>query len=215
MKKIFKQLTNINRRRKLWVSVILLGILIVFTTLFYSQRMCINQTEEELLKTADYIKMQCTAYDQCASSEKEEYSLMLQNILGGYQISAVGTIIVADEDKIIASNNTDFTGQKTADNDIIQILKENTDSGSITHIPINHSYGVMVEWKDYYIYVYMPEGQIYPPMHRNTQIALLLYSAIAYTCMLQSKNAEKKRKKLELKKIRLFRYQVQPHPFSE
>lgn len=200
MKKIFKQLTNINRRGKLWVSVILLGILIVFTTLFYSQRMCINQTEEELLKTADYIKMQCTAYDQCASSEKEEYSLMLQNILEGYQVPAVGTIIVADEDKIIASNNTDFTGQKTADNDIIQILKENTDSGSITHIPINHNYGIMVEWKDYYIYVYMPEGQIYPPMHRNTQIALLLYSAIAGTCMLQSKNAEKKRKKLELKK---------------
>lgn len=73
---------------------------------------------------------------------------MLQNILEGYQVPAVGTIIVADEDKIIASNNTDFTGQKTADNDI----------------------------------------------------ALLLYSAIAGTCMLQSKNAEKKRKKLELKK---------------
>lgn len=201
MKKIFKQLTNINRRRKLWVSVILLGILIVFTTLFYSQRMCINQTEEELLKTADYIKIQYAAYDcYISNSEKPEYTLMLQNILEGYQVPAVGTIIVADEDKIIASNNTDFTGQKTADNDIIQILKENTDSGSITHIPINHSYGIMVEWKDYYIYVYMPEGQIYPPMHRNTQIALLLYSAIAGTCMLQSKNAEKKRKKLELKK---------------
>ena len=186
MKKIFKQLTNINRRGKLWVSVILLGILIVFTTLFYSQRMCINQTEEELLKTADYIKIQYAAYDcYISNSEKPEYSLMLQNILEGYQIPAVGTIIVADEDKIIASNNTDFTGQKTADNDIIQILKENTDSGSITHIPINHSYGVMVEWKDYYIYVYIPEGQIYPPMHRNTQIALLLYSAIAGTCMLQ------------------------------
>lgn len=196
-----KKETEKNRSRKLWLSVILLGILIVFITAFCSQRMCIDQTEEELLKTADYIKMQCTVYEHYIDQSKgSEYSSMLQNLLEGYQISGSGTLIVTDGDKIIASNNTELIGEKTADNEEIQILKENADSGTITHIPTNHSYGLVSEWEDYYIYAYLSENEIYPLMHRNTQIALLIYAAVAGTCMLQVKNADSKRKKHEMER---------------
>lgn len=55
----------------------------------------------------------------------------IQRLLNGYRKGQDGTIIVADEGVIIASNNTGLIGQSTTDyGDIIQKLKNHETVGT-------------------------------------------------------------------------------------
>ena len=56
------------------------------------------------------------------------YTLTIQSLLNGYRKDRDGTIIVADEGVIIASNYTGLIGQSTTDYEAIQKLKDHADS---------------------------------------------------------------------------------------
>ena len=48
------------------------------------------------------------------------YTLTIQRLLNGYGVQKDGTIIVADEGVVVASNDESLLGQNTADNEVIQ-----------------------------------------------------------------------------------------------
>ena len=51
------------------------------------------------------------------------YTLTIQGLLNGYSIQKDGTIIVADDGIVVASNNESLLGQNTADNEVVQDRK--------------------------------------------------------------------------------------------
>ena len=62
------------------------------------------------------------------------YTLTIQGLLNGYSTQKDGTIIVADEGIVVASNDESLLGQNTADNEVVQAMKKHTDSQHIYHL---------------------------------------------------------------------------------
>ena len=62
------------------------------------------------------------------------YTLTIQGLLNGYSVQKDGTIIVADEGIVVASNEESLLGQNTADNEVVQAMKKHTDSQHIYHL---------------------------------------------------------------------------------
>ena len=87
------------------------------------------------------------------------YTLTIQGLLNGYSIQKDGTIIVADDGIVVASNNESLLGQNTADNEVVQAMKKHTDSQHIYHLKNEGTgcYGIMLKQRDYYIYAYLPD----------------------------------------------------------
>lgn len=91
------------------------------------------------------------------------YTLTIQDLLNGYSIQKDGTIIVADEGIVVASNDGSLLGQNTADNEVVQAMKRHTDSQHIYHLKKEGSgcYGIMLKQRDYYIYAYLPDAEVF------------------------------------------------------
>ena len=62
------------------------------------------------------------------------YTLTIQSLLNGYSTQKDGTIIVADNGVVVASNDEKLLGQSTTDNEVVQALKKHKDSQQIYHL---------------------------------------------------------------------------------
>jgi len=91
------------------------------------------------------------------------YTLTIQGLLNGYSTQKDGTIIVADEGIIVASNDESLLRQNTADNEVVQAMKKHTDSQHIYHLRKEGTgcYGIMLKQCDYYIYAYLPDTEVF------------------------------------------------------
>ncbi len=91
------------------------------------------------------------------------YTLTIQKLLSGYSSQKDGTIIVANKGAVIASNDESLLGQDTADNEVVQAMKNHTDSQHIFHLKNEGTgcYGIMLKQRDYYIYAYLPDTEVF------------------------------------------------------
>ena len=91
------------------------------------------------------------------------YTLTIQGLLKGYSTRKDGTIIVADNGIVVASNDESLLGQNTADNEVVQAMKRHTDSQHIYHLKNEGigCYGIMLKQRDYYIYAYLPDTEVF------------------------------------------------------
>ena len=91
------------------------------------------------------------------------YTLTIQGLLKGYSTQKDGTIIVADNEIVVASNDESLLGQNTADNEVVQAMKRHTDSQHIYHLKNEGigCYGIMLKQRDYYIYAYLPDTEVF------------------------------------------------------
>ena len=105
------------------------------------------------------------------------YNLTVQGLLNGYSVPKDGTIIVADEGVVVASNDESLLGQNTADNEVVQAMKKHTDSQHIHHL--NNAgtkcYGIMLKQRDYYIYAYLPDTEVLHNLPFSVTSVILLY----------------------------------------
>ena len=108
------------------------------------------------------------------------YTLTIQGLLNGYSIQKDGTIIVADDGIVVASNNESLLGQNTADNEVVQAMKKHTDSQHIYHLRKEGSgcYGVMLKQRDYYIYAYLPDMEVFRNLPLSVISVIFLYFLI-------------------------------------
>ena len=108
------------------------------------------------------------------------YTLTIQSLLKGYNTEKDGTIIVADKGKIIASNDEKLLAQDVADNEIIQKMKKHTDSRHILHLKNKGTgcYGIMLKQRDYYIYMYLPDKEVFSNMPLSVTGVVFLYLII-------------------------------------
>ena len=140
------------------------------------------------LDEGGYINMAATArsdaegvivsYFYISPETAQSYSLTQQSLLEGYEVSSDGILVVADEGKVIASNNSELINQSVADNEILQTIKEHGDSQHIYHIASNHSYGLMLKQRDYYIFAYITDRSVFSGLLMNLMVIMLTYVLI-------------------------------------
>ena len=105
------------------------------------------------------------------------YTLTIQGLLNGYSVQKDGTIIVADEGSIVASNDESLLGQNTTDNEVVQAMKKHTDSQHIYHLKKEGTgcYGIMLKQRDYYIYAYLPDNEVFHNLPLSVISVIFLY----------------------------------------
>ena len=108
------------------------------------------------------------------------YTLTIQGLLNGYSIQKDGTIIVADDGIVVASNDESLLGQNTADNEVVQAMKKHTDSQHIYHLRKEGTgcYGIMLKQRDYYIYAYLPDTEVFRNLPLSVTAVVFLYLLI-------------------------------------
>ena len=111
------------------------------------------------------------------------YTLTIQGLLNGYSIQKDGTIIVADDGIVVASNNESLLGQNTADNEVVQAMKKHTDSQHIYHLKNEGTgcYGIMLKQRDYYIYAYLPDTEVFHNLPLSVAGVIFLYCLLFST----------------------------------
>ena len=105
------------------------------------------------------------------------YTLTIQGLLNGYSVQKDGMIIVADEGSIVASNDESLLGQNTTDNEVVQAMKKHTDSQHIYHLKKEGigCYGIMLKQRDYYIYAYLPDNEVFHNLPLSVISVIFLY----------------------------------------
>ena len=119
-------------------------------------------------------------YYYTSSEFVRNYTLTIQNLLNGYSTQKDGTIIVADKGTIVASNDESLLGQDTAGNQVVQAMKEHTDSQHIFHLKNEGTggYGIMLKQRDYYIYTYLPDTEVFRNLPLSVTAVVFLYLII-------------------------------------
>ena len=116
-------------------------------------------------------------YYYTSSEFARNYTLTIQSLLNGYSTQKDGTIIVADEGIVVASNDESLLGQNTADNEVVQAMKRHTDSQHIYHLKNEGTgcYGIMLKQRDYYIYAYLPDTEVFHNLPLSVISVIFLY----------------------------------------
>ena len=130
------------------------------------------------------------------------YTLTIQGLLNGYSIQKDGTIIVADEGIVVASNDESLLGQNTADNEVVQAMKKHTDSQHIYHLKNEGigCYGIMLKQRDYYIYAYIPDKKIFQNLPLNVIFVTFLYLLLLIVSWVRIQKTSAEREKQEREK---------------
>ena len=129
------------------------------------------------------------------------YTLTIQNLLSGYSSQKDGTIIVANKGAVIASNDESLLGQDTADNEVVQAMKNHTDSQHIFHLKNEGTgcYGIMLKQRDYYIYAYLPDTEVFHNLPLSVLGVIFFYFLIfgLFLFWRYKANQEHQKQKLE------------------
>ena len=105
------------------------------------------------------------------------YTLTIQGLLNGYSVQKDGTIIIADDGIVVASNDESLLGQNTTGSGVIQEMKKHTDSQHIYHLKNEGTgcYGIMLKQRDYYIYAYLPDTEVFHNLPLSVASVIFLY----------------------------------------
>ena len=130
------------------------------------------------------------------------YTLTIQNLLSGYSTRKDGTIIVADKGTVIASNDESLLGQNTADSEVVQAMKNHTDSQHIFHLKNEGTgcYGIMLKQRDYYIYAYLPDTEVFHNLPLSVTGVIFLYFLIFSIFLFWGYRTNQAQQKQELEK---------------
>ena len=111
------------------------------------------------------------------------YTLTIQGLLNGYSVQKDGTIIIADDGIVVASNDESLLGQNTTGSGVIQEMKKHTDSQHIYHLKNEGTgcYGIMLKQRDYYIYAYLPDTEVFHNLPLSVAGAIFLYCLLFST----------------------------------
>ena len=130
------------------------------------------------------------------------YTLTIQGLLNGYSVQKDGTIIVADDGPVVASNDESMLGQNTSGNEVVQAMKKHTDSQHIYHLKNEGTgcYGIMLKQRDYYIYAYLPDIEVFHNLPLSVAGVVFLYFLIFSIFLFWSHRTNQVHQKLEQEK---------------
>ena len=117
------------------------------------------------------------AYYHTTAEYARNYTLTIQGSLAGYNTRDDGVIVVANGDRIIASNDEELADTKVEDSRILQQIKLNLSSAEVGHFKCDGStyFGGLDRSRDYYIYAYVSDRMVATDMVKNMMAALIIY----------------------------------------
>ena len=117
------------------------------------------------------------AYYHTTAEYARNYTLTIQGSLAGYNTRDDGVIVVANGDRIIASNDEALADTKVEDSRILQQIKSNLSSAEVGHFKCDGStyFGGLDRSRDYYIYAYVSDRMVATDMVKNMMAALIIY----------------------------------------
>ena len=117
------------------------------------------------------------AYYHTTAEYARNYTLTIQGSLAGYNTRDDGVIVVADGDRIIASNDEELADTKVEDSRILQQIKSNLSSAAVGHFKCDGGtyFGGLDRSRDYYIYAYVSDRMVATDMVKNMMAALIIY----------------------------------------
>ena len=149
------------------------------------------------------------AYNYTPAEYARTYTLMIQSLLAGYNPLTDGTILVADDGQVIASNDQALIGEKTKNLPVVQALKENAGSRHLVNISKEAVYGIMLRQRDHYIYVYLPDTKVFAALPQNLGIVFFLYLFILSAFFMYHYRSQMLHQKEENEKEEAYRKSLQ------
>lgn len=118
----------------------------------------------------------------------DAFSLSFSSMLSGYNLEHDGTIVVSEGNNIIASNDEKLIGKSTDDIAVLRRIREKANSDKLTHAKNEEDsflrqFGLMEHGRNYYVYAYMPENEVF-----NNTLQNVFYSLIVYLIILAAIN---------------------------
>lgn len=148
-------------------------------------------------------------YQYTPAQYARTYTLMIQSLLAGYNPLTDGTILVADDGQVIASNDQALIGEETKHLPVVQALKENAGSRHLVNISEEYAYGIMLRQSDYYIYVYLPDKKVFAALPQNLGITLALYLLTLFAFFMYHYRSQMLHQKEEKEKEEEYRKSLQ------
>ena len=123
------------------------------------------------------------AYYHTTLEYTRAFHLSMDTLLVGYNLEQDGTIVVSGGKKIVASNNETLIGKSTDDVEILRKIKEAAASDKLIHArsdtaALSHNYGLMEHARNYYVYAYLPEGDVFDSTLPSVMFSLIIYVII-------------------------------------
>lgn len=124
----------------------------------------------------------------------KNYSLTIQSLLLGYDTYRDGIVVITNGDKIIATNDESMVNRKVNENEIVKKLKNNGRIGKMVRIQdrLDGYYGGVGNYRDYYIYVYLPEETVFEIVLRNVLYAFVVYITLIIIIQMIKQSSERK-----------------------
>ena len=129
------------------------------------------------------------------------FSNSVEALLKGYSLERDGTIVISSGTDIVASNNEKLIGKSTDDVAILRKIREKAVSGKLVHTrrrpgSWSQNFGLMEHGRDYYVYAYMPETDVFSSTFQNVLYSLIIYIIILVVInMVRWKTAQSYREK--------------------
>lgn len=149
------------------------------------------------------------AYNYTPAQYARTYTLMIQSLLAGYNPLTDGTILVADDGQVIASNDQALIGEETKHLPVVQALKESAGSRQLVNISEEAVYGIMLRQRDHYIYVYLPDTKIFAALPQDLGITLALYLLTLFAFFMYHYRSQMLHQKEEKEKEEAYRKSLQ------
>ena len=159
------------------------------------------------------------AYRYIPAEFSEKSVLSIQDLLDGYEVSSTGTLLVAEDNQVAASNDPTLIGTNIFENERLMSIRRSGHADKLIRVyapkGIEQCYGMYSHGQDYYLYAYVPARQVYTLTVMNLVITLVMYILIlalvqvfrwnsARDFFIQQEHSEQEyRKSLEQKNIAL------------
>ena len=159
------------------------------------------------------------AYRYIPAAFSEKSVLSIQDLLDGYEISSTGTLLVAEDNRVAASNDPTLIGMNIFENERLMSIRRSGHADKLIRVyapkGIEQCYGMYSHGQDYYLYAYVPARQVYTLTVMNLVITLVMYILIlalvqvfrwnsARDFFIQQEHSEQEyRKSLEQKNVAL------------
>ena len=159
------------------------------------------------------------AYRYIPAEFSQKSVLSIQTLLDGYEISSTGTLLVAEDNRVAASNDPTLIGMNIFESERLMSIRRSGHADKLIRVyapkGIEQCYGMYSYGRDYYLYAYVPARQVYTLTVMNLVITLVMYILIlalvqvfrwnsARDFFIQQEHSEQEyRKSLEQKNVAL------------
>ena len=147
------------------------------------------------------------------------YNLSYQNIVQGYDPEVDGTIVVARGDRVVASNDTALVGGSVEDTAVLEGLKRQGVNGEMRHIHTGWtgpecSYGIIDRGRNFYVYVFRPEAEVFGSTPRNMAFAIFAYALVLFLVQALRWNTAQRYREQQLVREQEYQKQLKAEAFK-